>query len=198
MAAGSLWGRARTLRPFLGRVSYYLIRLLPWVPPVIWINENLGEPTFISGPSMYPFFNDRYNKSLGRDVCWNFKYGARQGLERGMVVTFRSPNDPEKLVVKRIIALGGDVVHTRPPYPARAVSIPPGHMWVEGDARDPEKSLDSNTYGPISDRLVTGRITHILLPLRKAGRVKWWEQRDLDRVQVGQAVDHFPVDWWSD
>ncbi len=64
-------------------------------------------------------------------------------------------------------------------------------MWVEGDALDPEKSLDSNTYGPISTRLVTGRITHMLLPLRRAGPVKWWEHRDLERVQVSQSEDRF-------
>ena len=75
-------------------------------------------------------------------------------------------------------------MRTRPPYPIPFVPVPEGHMWVEGDAKDPEKSLDSNTYGPISVRLVTGQITHILLPFRKSGRVKWWEHRDEDRAQI--------------
>ncbi len=75
-------------------------------------------------------------------------------------------------------------MRTRSPYPEATVRIPDGHMWVEGDAKDSDKSLDSNTYGPISVRLVTGRITHILLPFRKAGPVKWWEHREEDRVQV--------------
>ncbi len=59
MTVGSLWGRAGALRPFLGRFSYYLIGFLPWIPPAIWFNENVGEH-LISGPSMYPFFNDQF------------------------------------------------------------------------------------------------------------------------------------------
>lgn len=76
--------------------------------------------------------------------------------------------------VKRVIGLEGDVVHTRKPYPTPYVRVPPGHMWVEGDAGE-GKSLDSNTYGPVSIGLVTGQLTHILLPWEKAGRVRWWE-----------------------
>lgn len=64
------------------------------------------------------------------------------------------------------------MVQTRPPYPHQQVRVPKGHVWVEGDG---EKSKDSNYYGPISARLITGRITHILSPLDRAGRVKWWE-----------------------
>ncbi len=76
--------------------------------------------------------------------------------------------------MKRIIGLEGDVVQTRKPYPTAYVRVPAGHMWVEGDAGE-GKSLDSNTYGPVSLGLVTGQLTHILLPFSKAGRVRWWE-----------------------
>jgi inner membrane protease subunit 2 len=92
-------------------------------------------------------------------------------------VIARSPLNPEKIAVKRIIGLEGDVIQTRRPYPSAYIRVPPGHIWVEGDAEDERLTMDSNTYGPISIRLVTGRITHILLPWRKAGRVKWWEHR---------------------
>lgn len=84
-----------------------------------------------------------------------------------------------------MIAMEGDVVYTKPPYADRTVRIPPEHIWVEGDG---DRTLDSNTYGPISARLVTGRITHILTPLRKAGRVRWWEwekQNGLTRLEDG-------------
>jgi mitochondrial inner membrane protease subunit 2 len=49
-----------------------------------------------------------------------------------------------------------------------------GHVWVEGDG-EAGKSLDSNYYGPISMALITGRVTHILFPFRKLGKVKWEE-----------------------
>jgi mitochondrial inner membrane protease subunit 2 len=93
-------------------------------------------------------------------------------------VRYRSPLDPEKIAVKRVIGLEWDLVHTRPPYPDRVVRVPQGHIWVEGDIKRTDKSMDSNTYGPISKQLVTGRLTYILYPWRKAGPVRWWEYRD--------------------
>jgi mitochondrial inner membrane protease subunit 2 len=44
----------------------------------------------------------------------------------------RSPIDPKIFLVKRIVALEGDIVKTLPPYPDTEVTIPPGHVWVEG------------------------------------------------------------------
>jgi signal peptidase I len=44
----------------------------------------------------------------------------------------RSPIDPKILLVKRVVALEGDIVKTLPPYPDKEVMIPPGHVWVEG------------------------------------------------------------------
>jgi inner membrane protease subunit 2 len=84
----------------------------------------------------------------------------------------RKPNDPDGIAVKRIVGLEGDVVRTKPPYPYEYASVPEGHVWVEGDG---DLSRDSNYYGPISVRLITGRVTHILSPWDRAGRVRWWE-----------------------
>lgn len=86
----------------------------------------------------------------------------------------RSPFHPEVIAVKRVVALEGDVIKTKKPYPVATVRIPQGHVWVEGDG-PPGSSLDSNTYGPISKRLLTGRVTHIVYPLKKFGPVQWWE-----------------------
>ena len=86
----------------------------------------------------------------------------------------RSPTHPEVIAVKRVVALEGDVIRTKAPYPVATVKIPEGHVWIEGDG-PPGSSLDSNTYGPVSKRLLTGRITHIVYPFRKFGPVKWWE-----------------------
>lgn len=77
--------------------------------------------------------------------------------------------------MKRIVALEGDLVRPREPHHQPAIRVPKGHMWVEGDAGSDRESLDSNTYGPISTRLVTGRLTHILYPWKKFGRIRWWE-----------------------
>ena len=43
-----------------------------------------------------------------------------------------SPENPDRMLVKRILALEGDVVKTLPPYPDQEIVVPQGHVWVEG------------------------------------------------------------------
>lgn len=37
------------------------------------------------------------------------------------------------MLVKRVVAVAGDIVKTLPPYPDAEVFIPEGHVWVEGE-----------------------------------------------------------------
>jgi len=60
-----------------------------WIPPLIWLHENVAEPTFIKGQSMYPFFNPHYNESTRQDLCLVDKWNPAEHLERGMIVVFR-------------------------------------------------------------------------------------------------------------
>lgn len=46
---------------------------------------------------------------------------------------------------------------------------------MEGDAEDPKKSLDSNTYGPVSVSLVQGHVTKVLLPRWRSLDWRDWE-----------------------
>lgn len=85
--------------------------------------------------------------------------------------------------MKRVIALERDKVYTRAPYPHHLIEVPAGHIWVEGDGyNNGKQSLDSNTYGPISMNLITGRITSVLLPWSSFGPIRWWEFRGKTRV----------------
>jgi len=93
---------------------------------------------------------------------------------------YRNPYKPTKKTVKRIVGLEGDKVRTRPPFPYPEVTVPEGHVWVEGDG---DNSLDSNDYGPISARLIIGQVSHILLPLDRAGRLRWWERPERPGIQ---------------
>ena len=45
---------------------------------------------------------------------------------------FRSPQDPRRILIKRVIAIEGDTIQTLPPYPDAFVTIPNGNVWVEG------------------------------------------------------------------
>jgi signal peptidase I len=102
-----------------------------------------------------------------------------QPAERGDVVVFRSPGGNE-LMVKRIVAVGGDFVdaqnghlviggHTVPePYlPMRTVTagvvpqrVPPDSYFVLGDNR--LDSLDSRAWGVVSRNLLVGHARLVL------------------------------------
>ncbi|KAF5123479.1 Mitochondrial inner membrane protease subunit 2 [Metarhizium anisopliae] len=175
MAPGSIWSRLRIPPSGLARaVTLNLMGFATWIPVIAWFNMHVAELTFVDGSSMYPFLNEDKDSTLRRDFFLNYKWSPQEGLERGMVVTLRSPYNPEVVAVKRVVALEGDVVRTKKPYPIPTVRIPQGHVWVEGDG-PAGSSLDSNTYGPVSKRLLTGRVTHIVYPWRKFGQVRWWE-----------------------
>ncbi|KAK2067760.1 hypothetical protein P8C59_001470 [Phyllachora maydis] len=121
--------------------------------------RNSVEFTRVDGPSMRPFLNDRYNDTAKKDLCLTLKWRAQDTLQRGMIVVFRKPHKPEEYGIKRVIAMEGDVVYTKPPYADRTVRIPPEHIWVEGDG---DRTLDR--------------------------RVRWWEwekQNGLTRLEDG-------------
>ena len=100
--------------------------------------------------------------------------------QRGDIVVFRSPAAPDELLVKRVIAVPGDLVDSRlgrvriggytlpEPYVLRqaasgAISsqvVPPEAYFVLGDNRD--ESLDSRNWGFVPRSMVVGRARMIL------------------------------------
>ena len=61
----------------------------------------------------------------------------------------RSPEDPGRVLIKRIIAMEGDIVQTLPPYPDKEVRIPEGYVWVEGLAMQHLSAFPHLTYTPL-------------------------------------------------
>ena len=102
----------------------------------------------------------------------------------------RSPFNPEILVVKRIVALEGDEVATKPPYPFSSEVVPFGHVWVEGENPNGRKSLDSNTYGPIGKNLIVGQLKAVVWPWSQASWIRWQDYRESQRV----FQNKFPVE----
>ena len=106
----------------------------------------------------------------------------------------RSPANSHHIAIKRIIGLPGDRITTREPCMKPTQIVPFNHVWLEGDAEDPHRSLDSNTYGPVSISLLTGRVTSVLGPRARALKWEDWESREeyhqgvRDRV-VKEAVE---------
>ena len=101
---------------------------------------------------------------------------------------YRSPYNPEHMIVKRIIALEGDEVRTKRPYPMESAVVPTGHVWVEGEHPDDRRSLDSNTYGPVAKSLVAGQVKAVVWPWAKTGVIRWQDYRGSPRVQQGKHV----------
>ena len=55
------------------------------------------------------------------------------------------------MAIKRVVALAGDTVETKKPYPFSEEIVPGGHVWVEGEHPESDRwSSDSNHYGPVS------------------------------------------------
>lgn len=94
----------------------------------------------------------------------------------------KSPLDPNYKLIKRIIAIEGDVVTTLPPYPDREVVVPQGHVWIEGD--DHYNSDDSNIYGPVPRALIESRLNGILYPPERYGTIK---PPELPETRAGPA-----------
>jgi inner membrane protease subunit 2 len=145
--------------------------MLSWVPVVVTFNQSVAYVTWVQGGSMKPALNP--DSSVGwRDVLVLWKFAQRDPgrLSVGDVVVFRSPEEPEKVLIKRILGVGGDKVYSREngSYPRRICSIPPNHLWVEGDNIH---SVDSNKFGPVSVGLVVGKATSILFPLKRIGPI---------------------------
>lgn len=108
-----------------------------------------------------------------------YRFGAAP--DRGQVVVFRSPQNVREFVVKRVIALPGDVVATTSsgvvtiggrrvpePYLRQSVTsgtiapqiVPGGCYFVMGDNR--RDSLDSRSWGVLPGNLIVGRARLVL------------------------------------
>lgn len=205
----TLFGRIRSSSP-----SKKTVRFLLWLPIIAVIYQSFPFAIWpIEGPSMQPTFNPSYTTERGtlntKDHVLVHKQQASQtGLSqylrtffsssrrkradtsphRGQIVVFITPHDPNRISVKRVVALPGDLVTPLPGYPGgeSPVMIPYNHLWVEGDAGDPKKSIDSNTFGPISANLLVGRVLLKLPSLTPWINGTCWEDEAYparDRVQ---------------
>ncbi|KAL6739351.1 hypothetical protein Aduo_012820 [Ancylostoma duodenale] len=79
----------------------------------------------------------------------------------------RSPREPDKIHIKRVTAVEGDIVscsmtHFRPKHRNELLLVPKGCCWMESD--NPVNANDSNIYGPVSRGLMKNRATHVIWP----------------------------------
>jgi signal peptidase I len=144
----------------------------------------LYQPVRVEGTSMLPRLEDHDRLFINK-----FVYHITT-IERGDVVVFHYPRDPQKSYIKRVIALPGD-----------RLRIDYGQLWLNGkpqtedyvpeefrDRRSMEEivvpedcyfmmgdhrsiSSDSREFGPVEHSLIYGKAVFIYWPAKDAGVV---------------------------
>ena len=145
----------------------------------------LYQPVRVEGTSMLPRLEDRDRLFINK-----FVYHI-SSIERGDVVVFHYPRDPEKSYIKRVIALPGDSLRIdrgvvwvngirqtenyvpeeyRDPSSQAEMVIPEGTYFMMGDHRS--ISQDSRAFGPVERGLIYGKAVFVYWPARDAGVVR--------------------------
>ena len=145
----------------------------------------LYQPVRVEGTSMLPRLEDHDRLFINK-----FVYHIT-AIERGDVVVFHYPRDPEKSYIKRVIALPGDrsAHRSRPGLGqrqaaardlcSRGVPRQPlhggdggsrGRYFMMGDHRS--ISSDSREFGPVDRSLIYGKAVFVYWPARDAGVVR--------------------------
>ena len=168
---------------FFWEVAKAIIISLAIIIPVRYF---LVQPFFVKGPSMQSTFQDG-DYVLIDEISYRF-----QAPERGDVVIFIAPNEPDEHYIKRIIALPGETIQVRDNQviifnkknPKGFALDESGYLdsnqitrgeltqkldgddyFVMGDNR--LHSSDSRVWGLLNHKLITGRVFFRALPLAK-------------------------------
>jgi len=145
------------------------------------------QPVKVEGTSMLPVLADQERIFVNKFV---YRLGISP-IERGDLVVFWYPGDPNKSYIKRVIGLPGDVVairqgvvyingrplqedyvpkqfRDRQDMPPRLVE--PDTYFVLGDHRN--SSNDSRNWGLVPKRNIYGKAVFVYWPLEKLGPLR--------------------------
>lgn len=137
----------------------------------------VAQPVVVEGTSMLPQLHDGERLLVNKLVYYKFKSVSWGHIERGDIIVFWYPKDPEKSYVKRVIGLPGETVEVRegkilinnvelnetyldtehnqtlPSFAPRRVDE---HFYfVMGDNRD--NSSDSRYWGLVPEKYIYGK-----------------------------------------
>jgi signal peptidase I len=167
-----------------GGVILLLRDMLVAVAISVLIVVFLYQPVRVEGISMLPRLDDQDRLFVNKFV---YRFTA---IERGDVVVFHYPRDPEKSYIKRIIALPGDRIRIdhghvwlngkllREIYVPESfrgnssmaeMIVPPDSYFVMGDHRS--ISSDSRDFGPVDRSLIYGKAVFVYWPAHDVGVV---------------------------
>jgi len=168
-----------------GSVRLWARDLLASAAVSVLIITFLYQPVRVEGTSMLPRLENSDRLFINKFV---YHFSA---IERGDVVVFHYPRDPEKSYIKRVIAVPGDRIwidrgqvwvngkRLRESYVPKkyrddrsmaALVIPPDYYFMMGDHRS--ISSDSRDFGPVEQSLIYGKAVFVYWPAKDAGVVR--------------------------
>lgn len=176
-----------------------LLPVVGWVLVALLLRTLVVEPRWIPSGSMLPTL-----QLQDRVLVEKLRPRLQAQLPVGTVVVFQPPPaleaagyDPKAALIKRVVAVPGDVVEVRdgllwrngqpaePDWAAEAMdyrwgplTVPAGDLLVLGDNRN--ASLDSHLWGPLPRERVVGTAIWRYWPLRDFGPI--------DRAGGGRTV----------
>ena len=139
------------------------------VMSLYFLQSNFFTLSSIQGPSMKPTLNPDTSPHGSNDIVLirrPIQFPPQYKV--GQVLVFRNPFNSDQCLVKRLVALEGEVVqmaHAKTP-----LTIPQGHGWLESD--EPYLGTDSRHFGPVSLGLVEGEVCWIVWPWHRIGPLK--------------------------
>lgn len=153
------------------------------------------QPVVVEGTSMLPQLHDGERLLVNKLVYYKFKSISWGHLERGDIVVFWYPSDPDKSYVKRIIGLPGETVEVRngkvyidgkelnEPYLDTIhnqnlrdnvlKSVDQHYYFVMGDNRD--NSSDSRVWGLVPEKYIYGKAFF-----------RYWKPKDVGFLEHGE------------
>ncbi|MGA2168736.1 MAG: signal peptidase I [Terracidiphilus sp.] len=168
-----------------GGIGLWLRDLVVSACASVLIITFLYQPVRVEGTSMLPRLEDRDRLFINK-----FVYHI-SAIERGDVVVFHYPRDPEKSYIKRVIALPGDRLRIdhgqvwlngqpqiesyvpeeyRDTKSMAEIIVPDDTYFMMGDHRS--ISSDSREFGPVEHSLIYGKAVFVYWPTRDAGVVR--------------------------
>lgn len=157
---------------YIGELLRVVIISLAIILPIRYF---LVQPFYVKGASMEPNFYD-HEYLIIDELSYRFR-----APDRGEIVVFRYPKDPSQFFIKRVVGLPGEtvkiqnaeleIVSEEEPrgilleevyieegnysYITKEVKLDEDEYYLLGDNR--RSSLDSRTFGPVSQDLIVGR-----------------------------------------
>jgi len=153
------------------------------------------QPVVVEGTSMLPQLHDGERLLVNKLVYYKIQSVSWGHIERGDIVVFWFPNDPDKSYVKRVIGLPGETVEVRngkvfvnsqelseayldaehnqalPSWPPKKVEE--HHYFVMGDNRD--NSSDSRYWGLVPEKYIYGKAFF-----------RYWKPQDVGFLERGE------------